>query len=270
MIDRETVIQWYPGHMASSMRQIEQRMRLIDVFIEVIDGRMGISGGNPALAELIGRKPHMVVITREDLADPSTTKQWVEAFTARSISAVALNALHPQNYNHANYLLTQLSSTAKTRATARAMVVGIPNAGKSQVVNGLLKRSVAKVEDKPGVTRAPQWFRVNPHLELMDTPGILVPKIESPEAQWILAMCGAIPHDHFEADEVVGKFVEWVHKKKIKRQIPDLETFAKARRMLRTGGDLELHNAALSYIKDFNDGKFGRLSLETPPAEPRR
>jgi ribosome biogenesis GTPase A len=267
MIDRETVIQWYPGHMAAAMRQIEQRIRLIDVFIEVIDARMIISGSNPVLGEVIGRKPRLIVLSREDLADPDVTKAWLDAYAARNVPAAAVNARSLSSYTNANFQLMRAAQAAKTRGIARAMVVGIPNSGKSTVINGLLKRTVAKAEDKAGVTRAPQWFKVGPNLELMDMPGILPPKIESEESQWILAMCGAIPRDRFAADDVVGKFVEWSRDHRRGRPVPDLEAFASARRMLRSGGELELHNAALSYLKDFNDGKFGRISFERPPAD---
>ena len=267
MIDRETVIQWYPGHMAAAMRQMEQRMRLIDVFIEVVDARMVISGSNPALAELIGRKPRLIILSREDLADPDVTKTWTESLNAPGIKAVAVNARNPASYAQASFLVNQLAGSARTRGTARAMVVGIPNAGKSRVINGLLKREVARVEDKAGVTRAPQWFRVGPSLEMMDTPGIFVPRIENTTSQWILAMCGAIPRDKCNPENVIHSFVDYVREKQPRRQVPDLEAFATARRMLRTGGELELHNAALSYMKDFNDGKFGRISFELPQAE---
>ncbi|MBV8602981.1 MAG: ribosome biogenesis GTPase YlqF [Candidatus Eremiobacteraeota bacterium] len=265
MYDRETVIQWYPGHMAAAIRQLEQRIRLIDVFVEVVDGRIPIAGANPNLAELIGRKPRLLVLSREDLADPETTKQWLDYYAGRSAKAVAVNARNAASYAQASFFLTQLTGSARTRGTARAMVVGIPNAGKSQVINGLLRRDVARVEDKAGVTRAPQWFRVGPNLEMMDTPGILVPKIESLVAQWMLAMCGAIPRDKFNPENVVHSFVDWSRENLKRRPPPDLEAFATARRMLRTGGELELHNAALAYVKDFNDGKFGRVTLESPP-----
>lgn len=269
MIDRETVIQWYPGHMAAAMREIERRARLIDVFIEVIDARIARSGANPELGKIIGRKPWITMLTHDDIADPATTKKWVEWYAARHSRAMAVSPHDPSSLSQAPFFMTQLLGTTKTRGAARAMVVGIPNAGKSQVINGLLRRSVAKVENRPGVTRGPQWFRVGPNLEMMDTPGILVPKIESPTSQWMLAMCGAIPHDKFSPESVVHRFTEWV-KTNRGRAVPELEEFATARGMLRVGGELELHNAALAYMKDFNEGKFGRISFEVVPPEGSR
>lgn len=267
MIDKEQVIQWYPGHMAAAMREMERRASLIDIFIEVIDARIVKAGSNPDLAQIVGRKPRLVVLTRDDLADSALTKQWVEWFPLHRNRAVAVNARDPNSYAQASFFLTQMLGASRTRGVARAMVVGIPNAGKSAVINGLLRRTVAKVEDKAGVTRSPQWFRVGPNLEMMDTPGILVPKIESLVAQWQLAICGAIPKDKFSPENIVHSFVDWMQNNR-GRTVPDLEGFATIRRMLRTGGELELHNAALAYIKDFNEGKFGRVSFDSPSAEP--
>lgn len=266
MIDKERVIQWYPGHMAAAMREMERRASLIDIFVEVIDARIIRAGANPELAQIVGRKPRLTVFTRDDLADATITKSWLDWFGSRHSRAVAVNARDPNSYAQATFYLTQLLGSARTRGVARAMVVGIPNSGKSRVVNGLLRRTVAKVEDKAGVTRAPQWFRVGPNLEMMDTPGILVPKVESMVAQWMLAICGAIPNDKFSPENVVHSFVDWMHNNR-GRTVPDLEGFATIRRMLRTGGELELHNAALAYIKDFNEGKFGRVSFDMPSSE---
>jgi ribosome biogenesis GTPase A len=266
VIDRETVIQWYPGHMAAAMREMERRSSLIDIFIEVIDARIAMAGSNSDLSQIIGRKPRLIVLTRDDLADPQVTKAWLDYYPTKRFRAVSVNAREPNSYTQASFILTQMLSSARVKGVARTMVIGIPNSGKSRVINGLLRRDVARVEDKAGVTRAPQWFRVGPNVEMMDTPGILVPKIETMQAQWMLAMCGAIPRDKFSPENVVHSFVDWMTNNRT-RQVPDLENFATVRRMLRTGGELELHNAALAYIKDFNEGKFGRTSFDVPPAE---
>jgi ribosome biogenesis GTPase A len=265
VIDRETVIQWYPGHMAAAMREMERRSSLIDIFIEVIDARIAVAGSNSDLSQIVGRKPRLIVLTRDDLADPQITKAWLEYYPKQRFRAVSVNAREPASYTQASFILTQMLSSARVKGVARTMVIGIPNSGKSRVINGLLRRDVARVEDKAGVTRAPQWFRVGPNVEMMDTPGILVPKIDSMQAQWMLAMCGAIPRDKFSPENVVHSFVDWMTNNR-SRQVPDLESFANVRRMLRTGGELELHNAALAYIKDFNEGKFGRTSFDVPPA----
>jgi ribosome biogenesis GTPase A len=146
----------------------------------------------------------------------------------------------------------------------RAMVVGIPNSGKSSVINGLVGRSVARTEDRAGVTRQLQWFKVGGGLELMDTPGILVPRIPTADAQWKLALVAAVPRDHYDPEDVVARFHRWLTEKTGGRtKVPDLSAFAQMRGFVRHGGESDYHNAAQSYVKDFNDGKFGRITLES-------
>jgi ribosome biogenesis GTPase A len=157
-------------------------------------------------------------------------------------------------------LVTELAGDIK--GTARALVVGLPNGGKSSIINALLRRKAAKTEDRAGVTRQLQWFRMNDKVELMDTPGILVPKIPDAEAQWKLAATGAVPRERYDAEEVVGRLHEWAAHRGDDR-IPNLETFAHAR-FVRRGGEIDYHNAALAFVRSFNDGAFGRISLEEP------
>jgi ribosome biogenesis GTPase A len=148
------------------------------------------------------------------------------------------------------------------------MVVGLPNSGKSSIINGLLRRAAARTEDRAGVTRALQWFRVGANLELMDTPGILVPKIASPEAQWKLALVGAVPRERYDPEDIAVRFHRWLSAStKGRTKVPDLETFSRVRGFMRRGGEVDYHNAAQSYIKDFNDGKFGRITLERAPQD---
>jgi ribosome biogenesis GTPase A len=156
-----------------------------------------------------------------------------------------------------------LDALADETGTTRAMVVGIPNTGKSSIINGLLRRTAAKAEDKAGVTRSLQWFRVRPKLEVMDSPGILVPKIATPEAQWQLALTGALPRERFDAEAVIGKFAHWAQARGLDA-VPELEAFARARGFARRGGEIDLHNAAGAYLKDFGEAKFGRISFERP------
>ena len=262
--DVEQVIQWYPGHMAAAMRKIEENMKLIDVVIEVVDARVPLSGSNPMLDQVAGKRARLLVLTREDLADPVSTVKWLTKLNATQRRAVAVNAKDQTSVGKANFHLGQL--TSGTSRSQRAIVVGLPNSGKSSVINGLLRRSAAQTEDRPGVTRATQWFRVQPMLELMDTPGILVPKIDAPDAQWKLAITGAIPRERFDPEDVVGRFHKWLVEKTHRRtRVPDLQSYATARGFLKKGAETDLHNAAQSYIRDFNDGKFGRITLEDPP-----
>jgi ribosome biogenesis GTPase A len=254
-------IQWYPGHMAQAMRKLGERLRIVDVLVEVVDARLPRASSNPALDRLAARKPRIVVLGREDLADPHATREWTAWYAAHGRTAVPVNA---KDQTSVKRVAAALAALAPERGTTRAMVVGIPNTGKSSVINGLLRRTAAKAEDKAGVTRSLQWFRVQPTLEVMDTPGILVPKIATPQAQWQLALTGALPRERFDAEEVVEHFVAWTRVQRPQLGVPDLEAFARARGFARRGGEIDLHNAAGAFLKDFNDAKFGRITFEHP------
>jgi ribosome biogenesis GTPase A len=263
LTDAEQVIQWYPGHMAKAMRRIEERIKLVDIIIEVIDARLPASSTNPRLSELAGNRPRLVVITRQDLADARRTKEWIAHLQSRGQRAVSVNAKAANGLSVVRYYLGLLTGHRKN---LRAIVVGMPNTGKSTVINGLIRRSAAKAENKPGVTRQIQWFRVHPNLELMDSPGIMAPKIENLQAQWQLALTGMIPRERFDAVDVVNRFWEWLMEQTGGHtHVPCLMTFAKTRNFLRKGAEPDLHNAAVSYLHDLNEGKFGRFSLEQPP-----
>jgi len=260
----EQVVQWYPGHMAKAMRRIDEYMKLIDIVIEVVDARVPRSGANPSLDRIAGRRPRILVLNREDLADGAETKRWIELLSKKR-PTIATNGREQSSVRQANFYLSQL---AQGRGSQRAMVVGLPNSGKSSIINGLLGRAAARTEDRAGVTRQLQWFRVQANLELMDTPGILVPKIETAEAQWKLALVGAVPRERYDPEDIAVRFHRWLLEQTGGRtRVPDLETFAKARGFMRKGGEVDYHNAAQSYIKDFNDGKFGRMTLESAPRD---
>jgi ribosome biogenesis GTPase A len=261
----EATIQWYPGHMAKAMRRLGEDIGAIDVVIEVADARTPLTGTNPALARLAGKRPRILVLTRAQLADPTQTRAWLAYYAAEGRTALAIDAKDRAGVAR---LRTALEVMAKgiARASARAIVLGIPNAGKSTAINAIAGRNVARAEDRAGVTRSRQWFRVGDSLEIMDTAGILVPKIDTPEAQWKLAFVGAVPRARFDAEDVVARFHRWLAARDPETSVPDLETFAQTRGFVRHGTLPDTHNAAWSYMKDWSDGKFGRMTLETAPA----
>lgn len=253
-------IQWYPGHMAAAMRRVEQLIGLIDIIIEVADARIPRSGMSTVLSRISGRRERIIVLTRDDLAEPEATQRWLRLFERSGQAAVAVNAKQPRS---AKTIAAELHGLAsKSRKTQRrAIVVGVPNSGKSAVINALCGRNVAATENRPGKTRGVQWFRLDPSLELMDTPGILAPKIESAQSQWMLAITGAIPSQRYDPEEVVGQFTNWLTGVKPRAaRAPSLEEFAAQRGNSRGS----LHNAARSYIKALNEGSFGRITFETP------
>lgn len=259
----EATIQWYPGHMARAIRRLAEDIRAIDVVVEVADARVPRSGTNPALAKLAGTRPRLLVLSRAQLADPVATEAWLAWYRALGRPALAVDA---KDRVGAARLRAALETLAAGRRTARVIVLGIPNAGKSTAINAIVGRNVARAEDRAGVTRARQWFRVGDSLEIMDTAGILVPKIDTPDAQWKLALAGAVPRARYDAEDVVTRLHRWLVARDPATTVPDLETFAQSRGFVRRGTMLDTHNAAWSYIKDWSDGKFGRMTLEMPDA----
>ena len=260
----EATIQWYPGHMARAMRRLAEDMQAIDVVIEVADARTPFAGTNPALAKLAGKRPRILVLTREQLADPRRTAAWLAHYNALGRTALAIDAKDRLGVARLRGALERLAGETNRRG-ARAIVLGIPNAGKSTAINAIAGRNVARAEDRAGVTRSRQWFRVGDALEIMDTAGILVPKIDTPDAQWKLALVGAVPRSRFDAEDVVARFHRWLRERDERTAVPDLETFAQSRGFIRHGTIADTHNAAWSYIKDWSDGKFGRMTLEDAP-----
>jgi len=247
--------------MAKAARRIREYLRSIDIVIEVIDARIARSGRNPLLEEMAAKRVRVVALSRQDLADPATTKDWLATLALRGCNAVAVDARAPRS---AGRVTAAIGHSPKARGIARAMIVGVPNSGKSSLVNGLLRRAAAKTEERAGVTRHLQWFRLTRDIELMDTPGVLPPKIGNATAAWKLAICGAIPRERYEPQEVAEAFHAWLTARSPHTRVPDLASFAARRGFIRSGGETDYHNAAHSYIRAFNDGTFGRISLENP------
>lgn len=261
--DLQRAVQWYPGHMVRAMRRIGEYLKMIDIVVEVVDARVPESGRNPLLDTLIGKRKRLILLCREDLADPAATKGWIKQYAEHGLQAIAVNGREQPSVRRAGMTISKLAADGGT--ITRAIVLGLPNSGKSSIINGLLRRAAARTEDRAGVTRQLQWFKMPGGVELMDTPGILVPKIATPEAQWKLAMVGAVPRERYEPQEVVAHFHQWLVDHRAGRtRVPDLESFARARGFTRKGGELDLHNAAQSYVAAFNEGAFGRITFEEP------
>ena len=260
----EATIQWYPGHMVRQMRRIVEDLRAIDIVVEVADARVPLAGTNPTLARIAGKRPRLLVLSRAQLADPALTAAWLAYYRERERPAIAVDA---KDRNGSAQLRAAVEELARGRRSARVIVLGIPNAGKSTAINAIVGRKVARAEARAGITRARQWFRVGDSLEIMDTAGILVPKIESAEAQWKLAIVGAVPRARFDSEDVVARFHRWRLATDPDSTVPDLETFAQSRGFVRHGTMADTHNASWAYLKELGDGKFGRMTFEEP-AEP--
>ena len=258
----EATIQWYPGHMARAMRRLGEDMRAIDIVVEVADARVPLAGTNPVLARLAGKRPRLLVLTRAQLADPIATEAWLAYYAGCERAAIAVDA---KDRGGAARLRLAVEALAAGRRSARAIVLGIPNAGKSTAINALAGRKVARAEDRAGVTRARQWFRIGDALEIMDSAGILAPKIETAQAQWKLALVGAVPRARFDPEDVAARFARWREETYPAAGIPNLDTFAQSRGFVRRGTMVDTHNAAWAFLKEFGEGKFGRMTLEEPP-----
>jgi ribosome biogenesis GTPase A len=280
-------IQWYPGHMRKARRAIAEAMPSQDVVIEVLDARMPRASENPVVTELRGPKPCVKVLTKSDLADPEVTRSWLEYLERRvdgsGAGKVLAIAVTTDRASEARTRITEaceaLAVPTRGRKTARAMIIGIPNVGKSTLVNTLAQRKVANVGDEPAVTKSEQVVVMKNGMTLSDNPGILWPKIEDAAAALRLALGGAIPDAALDYEDVAlygaGVFLErypalLAKRYKLSAMPSDAEALllevGRRRGCLRSGGTIDRHKAADALIHDFRDGALGRISLERPEA----
>lgn len=205
------IIQWYPGHMAKAIRQVEEKLKLVDIVFELVDARIPVSSRNPMIEDVIKSKPHLLILTKADLADLKETKKWLDYYKSRNEYAIALNSKEPSTENiilkkTQEILADKLANKADRgikNAEIRSMCIGIPNVGKSTLLNHLVNKKVAITGDRPGVTKKQQWLRSRRGLYLLDTPGILWPKFEDQNVGNKLAFTGAIKDNLFANDDVV-------------------------------------------------------------------
>ena len=273
-------IQWYPGHMTKARKELEEWMPSQDVIIEVLDARMPRASSNPIVRELRANKPCIYVLSRTDLADPEVTAAWV-----RVLGAGPNNVVVKQTNERRSEARAKIPELAKKLAPTRvgptkplrAMIVGIPNVGKSTLINALMNRPVAKVGDVPAVTKARQHVTLPSGISLWDSPGILWPKIEDPKAALRLALCGSIPDSAIDY-EIVATFgaktllelypakVAARYKLSALLEKPEelLFEIGKRRGGLRAGGTVDMHKAADVLIHDFRAGALGGITLESP------
>jgi ribosome biogenesis GTPase A len=266
MSDHESPIQWFPGHMAATLRRMEAQLAAVDIVIEILDARLPRLSANPRLEDFAARRSWVRVLSRADLADPSITEAWVASTRTSERAALAIDGRRKGDLGH---LIEIVEGMVEKGGLGRAMIVGIPNAGKSTVINGLVGRKAARVENRAGVTRTLQWFRLSRHIELLDSPGIALPKIETEVGQWMLALTGALPRERYDARSVIERFhAHWLRCRGTagipSAVLPTLEEFAIAAGFRRKGDCLDLENAARRYLKVFNAAGFGRYSFETP------
>lgn len=288
-------IQWFPGHMTRARRQIEEKLKLIDVAIELLDARLPLSSRNPMIDEILKGKPRLVLLNKSDLADPAATEAWVRFFkTEKGLDALPIDAASGTKVKEivprckalmAAKIEAQIRKGMKPRAI-RALIVGIPNVGKSTLINRLAGRKIAAVGDRPGVTKGQQWIRMQGEMELLDTPGILWPRFEDPQVGFRLAATGAIREEIMPSDEVALygiRFMAVHYPQALKErfgigEIPSdlsdneavvhlMEEIGKRRGCVR-GGGIDYEKTATIFLYELRGGKLGRISLETPDDVP--
>lgn len=286
MMEQERMnIQWYPGHMTKTRRQIEADLKLVDAVCEIVDARIPVSSRNPDIDAICGSKPRIVILNRMDLADPSATKRWMRYFRSKGIAAVATDCKSRKGITDFQPAVSSVLKEKIARNAAkgmnrpvRVMVVGIPNVGKSTLINQISGRKGAKAENRPGVTRGKQWVTVDSGLLLLDTPGILWPKFEDPEVGMMLAYTGAVKEDILDTEELSCRLMELLLKlypdvvrERYKVDLPQrtpgyqlLEEAGRKRGYLLARGEINTERMAKVLLDEFRSGKLGRFTLEEP------
>ena len=284
-MDEKMNIQWYPGHMTKTRRQMEADLKLVDAVCELVDARIPISSRNPDIDSICGHKPRLVILNRLDLADADATAKWAAYFKKKGITAVATDCKSRKGIASFTPAVRQLlhekieRNAAKGMTKAlRIMIVGIPNVGKSTLINQISGRKGAKAENRPGVTRGKQWVTVDKDLLLLDTPGILWPKFEDPHVGLMLAYTGAVKEDVIDLEELACILMELLWQRypdKVKERygidcVPDtpgwqlLEAAGRKRGFLLSGGEIHTERMAKVLVDEFRAGKLGRFTLELP------
>ena len=283
--DAKLNIQWYPGHMTKTRRQIEADLKLVDAVCEIVDARIPISSRNPDIDAICGGKPRILVLNRMDLADPEATKKWAAYFRERGMSVIATDCKSRRGISDftpaaRRACAQKLERDAKRgmNRPLRVMVVGIPNVGKSTLSNQISGRKGAKAENRPGVTRGKQWVSVDAGLQLLDTPGILWPKFEDPRVGMMLAYTGAVKENVIDLEELACFLMTLLHKHYPKALLDRyqveapadtpgwelLELAGRKRGYLISGGEVNLERMARVLLDEFRGGKLGKFTLEMP------
>lgn len=284
-------INWYPGHMAKTKRQIIDDLKLVDIVIELLDARIPVSSQNPEIANILQNKKRIIILNKSDLADSNETNKWIQYFKNKNITALEVNSNEGKGTNQVTQVIEKMMSNeletqankGRIRKTIRVMIVGIPNVGKSSFINRISKKTAMNVGNKPGVTKQKQWIRIGNQIELLDTPGVLWPKFESQEVGLNLAYTGSIKDEVIDKLEIAYNLIKYLDKNYSKNlyekyKITDQEIsnikensqyylelmylIGRKRGALISGGNIDENKVANIILDDFRSGKIGKITLE--------
>lgn len=281
-------IQWFPGHMTKTKRQIQSSLKLVDAVAEIIDARIPVSSRNPDLAKLVQNKPRVILLNKCDMANQTATKMWIDYFKKQNLVAIpvdcksgrGLDKFAPAVNTVMRKKIARLKEKGMVNPTIRIMIVGIPNVGKSSFINKMVKKNRAKVEDRPGVTRGNQWYTIAKNLEMLDTPGVLWPKFDDKVVGEHLAFTGAVKDQILDIELLAVRLLDFLKELKpadfisrFKLENEDIENIdsyellkmiGKKRGMLVSGGEIDTERAAIMLLDEFRSAKLGRITVEMP------
>ncbi len=283
---QKQTVQWFPGHMAKTRRQIKESLKLVDAVTELLDARIPMSSRNPEIDEIVSGKPRIILLNKCDVADDNATRKWIEYFKSQGAYAIPVDCRSGKGLNAYRPLIREVlaekiqanNEKGMVGKSLRVMVVGIPNTGKSSFINRMAGKNRAKVADRPGVTRQNQWFAIGNGIELLDTPGVLWPKFEDPAVGDKLAFIGSVKDAVLDCESLCVRFLDVM-----KNNYPDrlterykitefhdldpyevLELIAQKRGMKIRGGEADTERAALMILDEYRSGKLGKITMELP------
>lgn len=281
-------IQWFPGHMTKTKRQIQSSLKLVDAVAEIIDARIPVSSRNPDLAKLVQNKPRVILLNKCDMANQTATKMWIDYFKKQNLVAIPVDCKSGRGFDKfapavntvMSHKIARLKEKGMVNPTIRIMIVGIPNVGKSSFINKMVKKNRAKVEDRPGVTRGNQWYTIAKNLEMLDTPGVLWPKFDDKTVGEHLAFTGAVKDQILDIELLAVRLLDFIKELKpadfitrFKLENEDIENIdsyellkmiGKKRGMLVSGGEIDTERAAIMLLDEFRSAKLGRITVEMP------
>ena len=272
-------INWYPGHMKKTRELIQENLKMVDAVIEVIDARIPVSSRNPIIDELVKAKPRIIVLNKSDLADAGRSKAWEEKFRAEGNKVLTMNCMSGAGVKELFKLLEKMAADRNKDRTMqkayRLMIVGVPNVGKSSLINRMTGKKSAQTGDRPGVTRGKQWLKLQNNMQLLDTPGILWPKFEDPKAGLNLAFCGSIKDEILDVPtlgmELIGVLAEdypdlLMERYKLEEiaetPLENMENMAMKRGCILPGKRIDYERIGKLVLDEFRGGKIGRITLE--------